>query len=268
MSRFVFFVVSSIHSAKREAERAVSVAQELANITEKRLFGTLQSSDFALSSEEALQVLEILGVEDEEMSMLDRAMRKSPIQEEIESLKKAEVDFSERLSTYEATDSEWNGLLMQQEKAKQDLTVAKQAEIEARRVLIEAQQLVSQAKADLVSTSDRLRSVEYVVKKNAYEMDRVTVNLSKKQEKVRAALRKKAEDKIKEDIAMTEDDLSSLRRREIQLMGESTQLERMVSRLQNKAESLRERAKSLDRWQSMRHSAENGNLESVGEAAQ
>ena len=245
------------------------MAQELATITEKRLFGTLQSSDFALSSEEALQVLAILGVVDEEISMLDRAMRKCAIQEEIDSLKKTEDEFTEKLSTYEATDSEWNGLLQQQEIAKEELAVAKQAETEARKMLLDAQQQVAQSKASLVGTSDRLRAVEYVVKKNASEMDRVTVNLSKKQERVRAALRKKAEDKIKEDIAMTEDDLSSLRRKEIQLMGESTQLERMVSRLQNKAESLRERAKSLDRWQNLRRSSsENQNLESVSEVAQ
>jgi hypothetical protein len=74
-------------------------------------------------------------------------------------------------------------------------------------------------------------------------MDRVTSSLSKKQEKVRSVLKKKA-DMMNGGIQveyLTEEDLTSLRRQEIKLMGESKQVTTMVTRLQSRAEKLQTR---------------------------
>jgi chromosome segregation ATPase len=211
--------------------------------------GTLVSPDFALSSEEALQVLKILG--DIELVSVDWTMLKTPIGREIDDLKKAEDDFTKKLTVYEETDSQWIDVLQKQESARHELSLAKKEELEAQKVLLAAQVRVAEAKGILVASSNTLKSVEQQVRKNASEMDRVTVHLANKQDRVRNAIRKKASDRIKQEthINMTEEELSNLRRREIQLMGESTQLQRMVLRLMSKAESLKSRASTLDRWQ-------------------
>jgi hypothetical protein len=83
--------------------------------------------------------------------------------------------------------------------------------------------------------------------------------LSKKQDIVRNALRKKADmmsGGIKVEY-LSEEELASLRRKEIQLMGESRQVARMVARLQSRAEKLKIRAEALEKYQ------ESGQMDSV-----
>jgi hypothetical protein len=238
------------YSANKEQERAQVIEAELNKVIEKRLFGTLQSSNFALSSDEAKQVLDRLDIDDT-VTIVNRAMLKNTIEKEIQSMEDAEMRFSEKLQQYEETDREWSDLLNRQEGAKDSLGGRKVAEIEARKVLQRAQLLVAEAKAHLVMTSTALRGVEQQVRKNAFEMDRVTSTLSKRQEKVRSVLKKKA-DLMNGGIQveyLTEGDLTNLRRQEIQLMGESKQVTRMVTRLQSRAEKLQTRAEALDKFQ-------------------
>jgi hypothetical protein len=237
-------------SAKLEQARAEQIAEELSSVTEKRLFATLQSRNFALSSDEAKQVMDRLDIEDT-VSMVDRAMLRNTIEEEIQSLEEAEIQFSEKLEQYEATDSEWSGLLNEQEGARQELSMQKQQEIEARNALLHAQQMVAEAKAHLVITSNALRGVELKVRRNAHDMDRVTSTLSKRQERVRSMLRKKA-DMMSGGIQveyLADEDLASLRKKESQLIGESKQVARMVARLSSRAEKLMSRADALEKWQ-------------------
>ena len=243
------------HRAKKEQQRADEIEEELNSVTEKRLFATLQSSDFAISSDEAKEVLDRLDIDDS-VSIVDRAMLKNTIEKDILSLEEAEKTFSEKLEQYEQTDNEWNELLKEQEVARNEVSERKAQEIEARKALEQAQRMVSEAKAHLVMTSNTLRGVEQKVRKNAFDMDRVTSTLSKKQDKVRNILRKKA-DMVSGGIKveyLSEDELTSLRRREIQLMGERKQVARMVARLQSRAEKLKIRADALEKYQRNGHS--------------
>jgi chromosome segregation ATPase len=183
--------------------------------------------------------------------MLDRAMFRKSIEQEIDILTEAEVSFSEKLTVYEDADSQWTSLLSQQENAKRTLSTNKVAEIEARKALERAQRMVADAKEHLVITSNALRAVEQQVRKTAAEMDNVTTYLSRNQERVRNALRKKtelvmAESEIRD---LTEEDLAALRQKEVSLMGESAQIEQMVARLSSRAEKLRMRAIALERWE-------------------
>lgn len=225
-------------------------------MTEKRLFASLQSDQFALSSDEAKLVLDRISSN----STNGEWSQKDPrIAKEIESLEETEKDFVQKLQLYEQTDREWNDLLTKQENAREDVTRRKYEETEARRRLDEAIRLVSEAKANLVTTSNALRAIELKVKKNAAEMDRITFTLSKKQERVRHALRKKAV-MLKGGIHldyMSEAELAALRRREMQLAGESEQLTRMVARLSSRAEKLRSRADALDLYQRSEEQASN-----------
>lgn len=231
--------------------------EELDSITEKRLFATLQSDQVPITSDEAKQVLNRIKVNATKSSWSNN--NDPRIAKEIESLEETEKDFVLKLQLYEQTDREWNDMLTKQENAKEAVTRRKYEESEARRRLDEAIRLVSEAKANLVTTSNALRAIEQKVKKNAAEMDRVTFTLSKKQERVRHALRKKA-DQVKGGIVldyMSEADLAALRRREMQLAGESEQLARMVARLSSRAEKLKSRADALDRYQRSEEQASN-----------
>jgi hypothetical protein len=240
--------------ANREIERSKVIEAELYNVTEKRLFATLQSPNFSLSSEEAIQLLQRLGSEPgPELSLMDRAMLKHTVEAEIDYLIHAELKFSEQLHEYEDADSEWNGLLKKQEGTKKDLASSKLAEIEARKSLARAQRLVAEAKASLVVTSSALRGIEDKVKKNALEMDKVTMQLSKKQEKVRSALKIKSENVVQganfKNIQYSEDELRNLRQKEINLIEETSQIALMVDRLQSRAAKLNIRAIALERWE-------------------
>ena len=126
-------------------------------------------------------------------------------------------------------------------------------EIEARKALELAQRQVSEAKTQLVSSTNALRGIEQQVRKSAFEMDKVTSTLNKKQEKVRNALKKKA-DLIRGGGGifveyLSEDELTSLRRKEIQLLGESKEVARTATRLQSRANKLKNRADALEAWQ-------------------
>ena len=251
--RLTFSILFHHRRAAIERAKADQIAQELNATTETRLFATLQTPNFALSSDEAKLVLECLdpGLE-ESVSILNRALLRKSIEEEIDSLMEAELNFSGNLIQYEVTDKNWNELLKEQENVKRELAKSKEAEIEARKALEAAQRAVEDAKLRLVDTSNALWSVEQQLKRNAAEMDRVTGQLSRRQERVRSALRRKWSETVGGENGIpisTEEDVIALRRKEMKLAEERNQIEGMVARLQSRAETLRTRAQALEEWQ-------------------
>jgi curved DNA-binding protein CbpA len=238
---------SSENRAEKQMQRAQEIEEELDVLTEKRLLATLQSEDFFLSSDEANDVLNRLSIESTQ-SLVEKAMLRNTIEQDIHQLQVAEAKFSERLKNYEETDKEWNQLLTEEDEAKINLSEQKLQEIEARKALERAQRNVAEAKTQLVKSTNVLRGIEQQVRKSAFEMEKVTSTLSKKQERVRSVLKKKA-DLIKGGIQveyLDEDELTSLRRKEIQLLGESKATTRMAFRLQSRAEKLKSRAQGLE----------------------
>jgi hypothetical protein len=242
-----------LHRAQNDEKRAREIQQELNSVTQQRLLATLASDKATLSSDEARQVLDQI-VQDQitiDGKEPDRPQNIQRIESDIVSLQETEQIFMEKLKAYEQTDREWKNLLSKQEYARNDLTNRKREEAEARKRLDEAIRMVSEAKANLVAISSPLRSVEQVVRKNVSEIDQVTFALSKKQERVRQALRQKAS-MSNGGIQLhylSEEDLAALRRREMQLTGESEQLATMVARLSARAEKLKSRAAALDSYQ-------------------
>jgi hypothetical protein len=233
--------------AQEQLNRGQEIEHDLETLTKRRLLATLHSEDFFLSSDEAHDVLNRLSIESHP-SIIDRAMLRNTIQQDIQSLHLAEAQFSEKLKEYEATDQEWNDLLKIQDEAKVNLSKRSLEELEARKALERAQRKVAEVKTQLVSSTNALRGIEQRVRKSAFEMDRVTSSLTQKQEKVRTELKKKV-DLAKGGIQvqyLTEDDLTALRRKEIQLLGESKQVARMATRLQSRAEKLKNRAEALE----------------------
>lgn len=214
-------------------------------VKEQRLFATLQFTEFALSSDEAEQVVKRLQFDDDATFANLRSTKKA-IEKEIQSLRKTESQFTEQLESYTEIDREWNKLLNKQEEAKDNLSIKKNEEIEARKALDTAQKMVVDSKNELVKVSSELNGVEMQIRKRAHEMDKVTLALSKRQERVRTVLRRKTE-AMKGGMHVdyiTEQDVLKLRRKEIQLLGESEQIASMVTQLQSRADKLRKRAKT------------------------
>jgi len=234
--------------AQDQIDRGNEIDDELDALTEHRLLATLQSKDFFLSSQEATGVLNRLSIESENPTILGRAMMRNTIEQDIHSLQVAEAKFTEKLKEYEMTDKEWNDLLKKQDEAKMNLSKRRLEELEARRALELAQKGVTEAKSQLLTSTNALRGIEQRVRRSAFEMDRTTLTLSQRQEKVRASLKKKVDQARggMEVEYLTEDDLTALRRREIQLVGEQNQTRRMATRLQSKADSLQNHAENLE----------------------
>jgi myosin heavy subunit len=224
----------------------MEIQEELISVTQQRLMATLQSDKATLSSEEARQVLGHISGEE-----TDRKQNVQRIEKEIDALQETEQIFMEKLRAYQQTDVEWKALLSRQESFRDDLTRRKREEAEARKRLDDAIRMVSEAKANLVAVSSPLRNVEHVVRKHASEIDQVKFTLSRKQERVRQALRKKASmsNGAIQLQYLSEEDLAALRRKEMQLTGESEQLATMVARMSARAEKLRSRAAVLDSLQ-------------------
>lgn len=234
--------------AREQLNRGKEIEDELDALTEKRLLATLQSIDFFLSSEEATDVLNRLSIESENPTVIGRAMMRNTIEQDIRLLQLAEAKFSEKLKEYEQNDNDWNDLLKKQDEAKTNLSKRKMEEVEARRALEVAQRQVAEAKSKLLSSTNALRGIEQRVRRSAFEMDRMTSRLSQRQEKVRASLKKKV-DRARSGMEieyLTEDDLTALRRREIQLVGEQNQTRRKATQLQSKANSLKDEANGFE----------------------
>jgi len=230
--------------ARAEEEKGRNIFEELDSIKKQRLFATLQSSDFTLTSYEAEEILEKLIGED-----VNRGMKKTAIEKEIQSLRNTENQFTESLQRYNKIDDKWHIWLTRQEVAKMNLTEKKKNEIEARKAFDNAKQMLDEAKKDVVFVSNTLNGVEQEVRKGAEEMDRVSTTLSKKQGRVQKALRRKTE-WMKGGIQVeyiTEKEVVSLRSKETQLMGESKEIATMVGQLQSRADKLKKRAKALER---------------------
>ena len=237
-----------VDRARDQLNRGKEIENELDALTERRLLATLQSKDFFLSSQEATDVLNRLSIESENPTVIGRAMMRNTIEQDIRLLQVAEAKFSEKLKEYEDTDKEWNDLLKEQDEAKVSLSKRRMEEMEARRALELAQKQVAEAKSQLLTSTNALRGIEQRVRRNAFEMDRMTSKLSQRQEKVRASLKKKVDQARggMEVEYLTEEDLTALRRREIQLVGEQNQTRRKATQLQTKADTLKNQADNLE----------------------
>ena len=231
-----------------EEKKAQTIYDELHSVKEKRLFSSLQSDEYEpLTSCEAAEVLEKLSSNDT-VSFVHRSAKKDKIEKEIASLRTTEQHFTKKLESYTEIDKEWNQWLTKQEDAKKTLDRNKQKEFEARQALDTAEKNVYKASTDVLAVTNKLRGVEQEVRRSAQEMDRVSTTLSRKQEKVRNALRRKTE-LMKGGITVqyvTAEEVKMLRRKETQLMGESKQIATMVAKLQSRADLLKQRAEALE----------------------
>ena len=238
--------------AEQEEFKLRELNQQVEAVTEKRLFATLQSDQYALSSDEAGMVLDRLGLRvTADASPLLKVAR-SNIANEIELLRDAETTFQNNLSQYEQTDVQWNDLLAEEEDAKATLEEMQRIENQAREAWERAQRDVRDAKERLASTANTLRSVERQVKVSASDMDKITQQLSKRQDNVRNFLRDKVQAMREQELDVpyvSEDKLQYLLHEESKLVSKRDKAKTMVDNLISRASKLEARSEALERWQ-------------------
>lgn len=244
-----------VHSSMEEIERSMAIKGELANVMNKRLSLSLRTPNSALTSSEALKLLDGLNTIDS-VSLLESIRRKHPLINHINCLEEIENEYADRLE--EHTEAQQQLTDMKEALWKADLKAqqAVEAEAEARRILEEAQRNVISTRQELMEWNRQYADSEVQHRKTTQEMEKVALALERKQERVRTALRRKEEEVL--DVPVTTNnnetsdssglglsDLERLRKEEGYLRAESNRLDERAKRLRSRARKLKRRCEEL-----------------------
>lgn len=285
-----------VQSALIEMENAAKAKAELAAMTEKRLFLALRTPNSEISSSDALQILDKFNTPDS-LSLMERAMWKQPLEHGVRELEEAETEFQIKRDIQRQNQQLYQDLVNNQKREEENARLALEAEERARKAYEAAQRLVLETKQALIETTKALSTAEVAAKRSSNELDRVSLNLSRRQERLRRALRKKEEaarekqlleqqqQKEEEEAARTrllahdaqvdltpllnlacdgEDeelcmaDIEECRKEERRLARESAHLEEKANRMNIRAARLREKAE-MKRQQYAREGTTNTN---------
>lgn len=237
-----------------EIERSMAIKGELANVMNKRLSLSLRTPNSALTSSEALKLLDGLNTIDS-VSLLESIRRKHPLINHINCLEEIENEYADKLG--EQTEAQRRLTEMKEALWKADLKAqeAVRAEEAARRALEEAQRQVIATRKELMDWNRNYADAECQHRKTTQEMEKVSLALERKQERVRTALRRKEEEVL--DVFVTSNnetldaqglglsDLERLRKEEGYLRAESNRLDDRAKRLRSTARKLKRRCEEL-----------------------
>jgi chromosome segregation ATPase len=232
-----------------EVEKSIAIKGELANVMNKRLGLSLRIPNSAISSSEALKLLEGLNTVDS-VTLLEAVRLKQPLIHDINCLQMAEKDFDDKhqvqLQAEKQMEQTREALWRADTKARQ----AVEKEIEARRALEEAKREVIATRQALLDWKNIYDSAENQHRKATHDVDKVSLALMRKQERVRTALRRKEEEGLGLQESASSDtlclaDIERLRKEEEYLRAESARLEDRVKRLRSRARKLRRRSEQM-----------------------
>lgn len=230
----------------------MAIKGELANVMNKRLSLSLRTPNSALTSPEALKLLDGLNTVDS-VTLLESIQRKHPIIHDINCLEEVENEYGDKMEEHEQAQEH----LTESKEALWKADLVAQAAVEqekaARLALEEAQRQVISTRQDLMDWNRIYASAEGQHRKTSQEMEKVALALERKQEKVRTALRRKEEEVL--EVPVTNDansldtlglaDLERLRKEEGYLRAESNRLDSRAKRLRSRARKLKKRCEEL-----------------------
>lgn len=239
-------------SAKQETERAMRIKARLTTLIDKRLAILLQTPDSAVSSAESLKILDGLNTEDK-LSLVDRARLKHRVVFEIEGLEQAETEYYDMFDKHNTVKENVNHLEQSLLEAQKDAVAAIDAQAEAHRVLEEAQKRVIATTDVLYETSKEYGSAKAQHKRTSLDLEKRSTALERRQEKVRQALRQKAEENRRKNGDLEEEngcgglaEIEELRKQEQKLTRESARFERKAQEMLARAQKMQERAEELE----------------------
>ena len=237
-----------------EIERSMAIKGELANVMNKRLSLSLRTPNSALTSSEALKLLDGLNTIDS-VTLLESIRRKHPLINHINCLEEIENEYADKLG--DQTEAQQQLTEMKEALWKADLKAqeAVEAEKAARRALEEAQRQVITTRKELMDWNRDYADAECQHRRTTQEMEKISLALERKQERVRTALRRKEEEVL--DVPVTSNnesldaqglglsDLERLRKEEGYLRAESNRLDDRAKRLRSRARKLKRRCEEL-----------------------
>lgn len=176
--------------AKKAMREATILRDELDRVVRKRVRLLLHTPGAKLSSLEALMILDGFNIKDE-VTMLDTVRLRKTVTQEIEWLKPLEEEVTQKKALDEKLGFDIERKSVALEQAQVNAAAAIQAEERARKALEDAIALVDSTKIDVDNADIGLRSTVEEKRINLTDLDRVTWNMERQQERVRLALRRK-----------------------------------------------------------------------------
>jgi curved DNA-binding protein CbpA len=253
--------------AERESKEGQRLKEDLQTVVAKRLKVTLHTPRSGLTSAEAAVLLEDLNrTVVDRVNLMDRAMLKHTVLEEIDILRQVEGGYVQVQRQDTAAQDVYRERVQGRLEVVEYMTRMELEETEARQRLQEIQELLRKAKFDLDDRTRSLAQAEIQAKQFDFELQRLEVSLERQSEKVRQSLchKEKQVRTAKERMNMPEaaewyleeDDsperyqaLKELSAEERLIQEESRRLEFMAARLSSRAKNLQLRAQELERSQ-------------------
>jgi hypothetical protein len=237
----------------QQIEEANQIKSELEQVTMQRFRLALRTPNATFTAADASALLSYWNVSsDDSRSLLERALRKNPVDLQIQELETVEIAFEEKEIEYSEAQRDYKLQERALQQARAEKVLALQAEKRAREALAFAQRRVAESKSRVNDTTKALTQAGSTVERVMFERERLLNGMTRQQEIVRNSMKRKEEDiglKDSKSDVPDDADLRRLLKKEEALNTEYSRLEVMAAQLQSKANNLKERAESLKKNQ-------------------
>lgn len=246
--------------AQKEFKDAARLRDELDEIAKRRVQLTLHTPKANLTSLEAMIILDGFNTLDE-VTMMDTMLMRKTVTYEIERLEEIENQVREKRAR--AQEIAWN--IQNQRKSLDQANINASAALNAvenaRKALESAMALAQSTKEEMNNIETTLNSFQEEERINTVEMERLNDAMTKQQERMRLALRRKEQALAVENRATSEiirgdfrDDVAEyaqarvekLLKQEAFLRAESARLQAQAERLESRSQKLLDRANELE----------------------
>eukprot|EP00804_Cyclotella_cryptica_P015555 CCRYP_003580-RA/>CCRYP_003580-RA protein AED:0.36 eAED:0.36 QI:62/1/1/1/0.66/0.5/4/1099/612 len=172
---------------------SLAVLEQLSAIKSERLSLTFHTSSANFSSSEALQFLDGFNTVDE-VGIVGRMTFRNTIRQDIEMFSSAEEECERKMQAKAEVDAQAMARMEELKNAEQNARDAILAETEARKMLEEAQKRVVEFQARVTEAQRAVSSMNISVKRAEQEYEKSNLQLKRKRDVVRKALRRKDDD--------------------------------------------------------------------------
>jgi len=256
--------------AEEEQTKAQDMRDEINTSMSKRVKLTLHTPDTKIDSLEALMILDGMNTVDE-VKMKDIVRFRHTVSYEIKQLQQFEKDLQSSKKLNHSLEADMDRKTLALEQARANAKAAMQAEERARKALEDAINLVASTNHDVMQSTLSLETTDDKLRYNEMELERISKGMSKQQERVRVALRRKEEaieeasgeklygDFKAEKIVDSAATIQALLKEERYLRAESARLDSVAERLLSRAEKLEKTAKEIEKeedlaWEALEES--------------
>ena len=224
----------------------------------KRVELSLHTPNVGMNSLEAMMILDGMNTTDE-LTMADIIRLRHTITYEIEQLQMKEAQFQKCKEKNDILKNDVEQKTIQLEQAKANAEAALQAEERAKKALDDAKNLVVYTKRDLEESMSALSSPKTRLASNEAALEKIFLSMTKQQERVRIALRRKDDeiddtttDKMKGDVRKNEvndstETIKKLLNEEKYLRAESNRLDAKAERIISRAQKLEDKANEIEK---------------------